>query len=154
MITASDGMTAEQVVGYTVPGKRVELVRGQLVVREPASFRHGDVGLRLGIGLGNHLAQEQQTNGWATKARSTRHARSWLHTGPHSGHGTGARSGLRLTGAPPRSYARWISAFARQFDVTPDGTRFLMSRGVSDGQAHVVVVFNFVEELKRHAARL
>ena len=67
MITASDGMTAEQVVGYTVPGKRVELVRGQLVVREPASFRHGDVGLRLGIALGMHLAQEQQANGWATK---------------------------------------------------------------------------------------
>ncbi len=67
MITAPDGMNAEQLVGYTVPGKRVELVRGQLVVREPASFRHGDVGLRLGIALGIHLAQEQQANGWATK---------------------------------------------------------------------------------------
>ncbi|MBL0170571.1 MAG: hypothetical protein IPP90_07540 [Gemmatimonadaceae bacterium] len=54
MITAPDGMTAEQLVGYTVPGKRVELVRGQLVVREPASFRHGDVGLRLGIALSIH----------------------------------------------------------------------------------------------------
>ncbi len=46
-----------------------------------------------------------------------------------------------------------LNAFARQFDVTPDGTRFLMSRGVSDGQVHVVVVFNFVEELKRLVAR-
>jgi len=67
MITSPDGMTAEQFVGYTVPGKRFELVRGQLVVREPASFRHGDVALRLGIAIGNHLAQEQQANGWVTK---------------------------------------------------------------------------------------
>ena len=71
MITApdgtTDGMTAEQLIGYTMPGKRVELVRGQLVVREPASFRHGDVGLRLGIALGIHLTQEQQANGWATR---------------------------------------------------------------------------------------
>lgn len=67
MMTAPESMTAEQLVGYTVPGKRIELVRGQVVVREPASFRHGDVGLRLGIAIGNHLAQEQQANGWATK---------------------------------------------------------------------------------------
>jgi Uma2 family endonuclease len=67
MITAPNVMTAEQLVGYRVPGKRVELVRGQLVVREPASFRYGDVGLRLGIALGNHLAKEQQANGWATR---------------------------------------------------------------------------------------
>jgi Uma2 family endonuclease len=67
MLTAPDGMTAEQLLSYSVPGKRIELVRGQLVVREPASFRHGDVGLRLGIALGIHLAQEQKANGWATK---------------------------------------------------------------------------------------
>lgn len=67
MVTAPETMTAEQLIGYTVPGKRVELVRGQLVVREPASFRHGDVGLRLGIALGMHLAQEQQAQGWPTR---------------------------------------------------------------------------------------
>ena len=49
--------------------------------------------------------------------------------------------------------AYWLNPFARQFDVTPDGQRFLMSRGESDGQVHLVVVFNFVEELKRLAAR-
>ena len=30
MVAASTGMTAEQLVGCEIPGKRVELVRGQL----------------------------------------------------------------------------------------------------------------------------
>ncbi|WP_411281093.1 hypothetical protein [Gemmatimonas sp.] len=30
MVAASDGMTAEQLIGDEIPGKRVELVRGQL----------------------------------------------------------------------------------------------------------------------------
>ena len=42
-----------------------------------------------------------------------------------------------------------FNAFMRQFDVTPDGRRFLMIRGESDAAIHVVVVFNFLEELKR-----
>ena len=59
------GMTAEELLAYDLPNKRVELVRGQLVVREPASFRHGDLVLRLGIALGTHLAREQLAMGWA-----------------------------------------------------------------------------------------
>lgn len=64
MVAASDGMTAEQLLGYEIPGKRVELVRGQLVVREPASFSHGALSLRLGIALGNHLAREREQQEW------------------------------------------------------------------------------------------
>jgi len=64
MTAASDGMTAEQLIGYEIPGKRVELVRGQLVVREPSSFSHGALSLRIGIALGNHLAREREQQGW------------------------------------------------------------------------------------------
>ena len=65
MVAASPGMTAEQLLGYEMPGKRVELVRGQLLVREPASFRHGALALRIGAALTNHLANEQSTQEWA-----------------------------------------------------------------------------------------
>ncbi len=65
MVAAPHGMTAEQLLGCDIPGKRVELVRGQLVVREPASFNHGALTLRLGVALTNHLAQEQVRQGWS-----------------------------------------------------------------------------------------
>jgi serine/threonine-protein kinase len=44
--------------------------------------------------------------------------------------------------------AFYLNPFFRQFDVTAD-KRFLMSRGESGVVAHVVVVFNFLEEIKR-----
>jgi len=65
MIAARPDMTAEELVGYDIPGKRVELVRGQVMVREPASLRHGEVSLRIGVALANHLAQERDAQGWA-----------------------------------------------------------------------------------------
>jgi Uma2 family endonuclease len=40
-------MTAEELLATSVPNKRTELVRGVLVVREPAGGRHGHVTARL-----------------------------------------------------------------------------------------------------------
>ena len=40
-------MTAEELLQVHLPDKRVELVRGLLVVREPAGYRHGEVTARL-----------------------------------------------------------------------------------------------------------
>jgi len=42
-----------------------------------------------------------------------------------------------------------LNPFFRQYDVTSDGKRFVMIRGETDAAAHIVVVFNFLEELKR-----
>lgn len=64
MVVAPDGMTAEQFVGYEIPGQRVELVCGVLVVREPASFRHGDIASRVAFALRHHLVRERDANGW------------------------------------------------------------------------------------------
>jgi Uma2 family endonuclease len=36
-------LTADELLHLNLPNKRTELVRGQLIVREPAGFRHGDV---------------------------------------------------------------------------------------------------------------
>lgn len=40
-------MTADALRRVTIPGKRTELVRGVLVVKEPAGYRHGAVAARL-----------------------------------------------------------------------------------------------------------
>ena len=40
-------MTAEELLRLNLPNKRTELVRGVLVVREPAGYHHGDVAARL-----------------------------------------------------------------------------------------------------------
>lgn len=51
----------------------------------------------------------------------------------------------------PATRYQW-NPFGRQYDVAPDGQRFVMIRGETDAAVHVVVVFNFLEELKRRMA--
>jgi Uma2 family endonuclease len=48
-------LTAEELERLNLPNKRTELVRGQLVVREPAGFTHGDVAMRLAALLFNFV---------------------------------------------------------------------------------------------------
>ncbi len=48
-------MTAEDLLKERAPHKRTELVRGRLVVREPAGWRHGAVTMNLTIRLGQHV---------------------------------------------------------------------------------------------------
>lgn len=57
-------MTAEELLGYDVAGRRVELVRGRLVVHEPAGFNHGELTLRIGMALKTHLEREREREGW------------------------------------------------------------------------------------------
>jgi hypothetical protein len=40
-------MTADELLHVRIPDKRVELVRGRLVVREPAGLRQGRVAMDL-----------------------------------------------------------------------------------------------------------
>jgi Uma2 family endonuclease len=48
-------MTADELLHVNIPGKQVELVRGVLVVREPPGFQHGEIMLRLGARLLQHV---------------------------------------------------------------------------------------------------
>ena len=48
-------MTAEELLRLNLPNKRTELVRGVLVVREPAGYHHGDVAARLLVAIANHV---------------------------------------------------------------------------------------------------
>jgi Uma2 family endonuclease len=57
-------MTAEDLLACTLPDKLVELVRGQLVVRDPPGWRHGELIVRLCVALERHLVREQAEQGW------------------------------------------------------------------------------------------
>ena len=46
-MTSPELMTADELARLNLPDKRTELVRGRLVVREPAGFRHGVVAVRV-----------------------------------------------------------------------------------------------------------
>jgi hypothetical protein len=43
MTAAEKLMTADELARTSIPNKQVELIRGQLVVREPPSTHHGSV---------------------------------------------------------------------------------------------------------------
>lgn len=58
-VPAMAPMTAEELLRTHLPDKRVELVRGVLVVREPAGFRHGAVSAALARLLGDHVAGQR-----------------------------------------------------------------------------------------------
>src|SRR3989442_814324 len=47
-------MTADDLLHLHIPDKRVELVKGLLVVREPAGGRHGRVAMALARHIANH----------------------------------------------------------------------------------------------------
>ena len=70
MISTSQEFTAERLLGYEVPGKRLELVRGQLLVHERAGVRHGDIGTRLAHRLLCHLERERDA-GVVSQLRGT-----------------------------------------------------------------------------------
>src|SRR5207249_6587320 len=48
-------MTAEELLHTSIADKRVELVRGVLVAREPAGYRHGRVSMNLAFLLSKHV---------------------------------------------------------------------------------------------------
>ena len=52
-------MTAEELLRAHIPDKRTELVRGVLMVREPAGWLHGRVASELSRQIGNHVAQHR-----------------------------------------------------------------------------------------------
>jgi Uma2 family endonuclease len=45
------GITADELLRLNIPNKRTELVRGELVVREPAGSQHGYIAMRIGAAL-------------------------------------------------------------------------------------------------------
>jgi len=58
-VTPTALLTAEELFHVHIPDKRVELIRGVLVVRDPAGLRHGRVALEVARRLANHVEAER-----------------------------------------------------------------------------------------------
>ena len=68
MTTPAALMTAEELLTYELPDKRVELVRGRLVVRDLPGMRHGEHAARICVALSNFLSAERVASGAAQTA--------------------------------------------------------------------------------------
>jgi len=58
-VSASPSLTAADVERMSIPGKQVELVRGQLVVREPPGTWHGAIAANLAYLLGDFVRRHR-----------------------------------------------------------------------------------------------
>jgi len=54
---AATFMTAEELLHTHIPNKRVELVRGVLIVHEPPGYEHGRITAELGFFLTKHIKE-------------------------------------------------------------------------------------------------
>jgi Uma2 family endonuclease len=54
-MSQTETLTADQLLRLRLPGKQTELLRGVLVVREPAGYRHGRIAARLAKILMDHV---------------------------------------------------------------------------------------------------
>lgn len=52
-------MTAEELLHLNLPNKRTELVRGRLIVRDYAHFRHGEVVAQLSLFVGGYVYEQK-----------------------------------------------------------------------------------------------
>jgi Uma2 family endonuclease len=52
-------ISADELLRINLPTKRTELIRGRLVVREPAGFQHGEVALRIGAAIAAFVYQRK-----------------------------------------------------------------------------------------------
>jgi Uma2 family endonuclease len=48
-------LTADDLMRLQPPDKRTELVRGHVIVREPAGYRHGDIAMSIALAVGHFL---------------------------------------------------------------------------------------------------
>jgi Uma2 family endonuclease len=60
-------MTAEELLALALQDARTELLRGRLVVREPAGWRHGQVAARFLVAIDAHLERERAEAGLREK---------------------------------------------------------------------------------------
>ena len=109
-------MTAEELRQLRLPNTRTELVKGVLVVREPAGYEHGTVAMKLALAVGRFL--EGSCPALATRHRRLAASRPSRRTWP-------SRCS-RPTTAPGKSWRR---------SATGDGTESLVAESYAlDGE--------------------
>lgn len=108
-------LTAEELLRLNLPNKRTELVRGMLIIREPAGYQHGDVAARLLVAIGNHLQQHGLGRAFAAETGFT------LFRGPDTVRAPDVAfiGNARLPEKPPRGFAEMAPDLAVEV-LSPD----------------------------------
>ena len=108
-------LTAEELLRLNLPNKRTELVRGMLIIREPAGYQHGDVAARLLVGIGAHVEQHQLGRVFAAETGFT------LERSPDTVRAPDVAfiSNARLPEPPPRGFAEMAPDLAVEV-LSPD----------------------------------
>jgi Uma2 family endonuclease len=112
---ATGSMTAEELLHLNLPNKRTELVRGRLIVREPAGYRHGDVAARLLVIVGSFVHEHRLGRVFAAETGFT------LERNPDTVRAPDVAfiRTERLLDPPPRGFAEIAPDFAAEV-LSPD----------------------------------
>jgi Uma2 family endonuclease len=108
-------ITAEELLHLHLPNKRTELVRGVLVVREPAGYQHGEVAMAIALSLGRFLDSHPLGRLVAAETGFV------LERGPDTVRApdVGFVSNERRPPSPPRGYAEFMPDLAVEV-LSPD----------------------------------
>lgn len=108
-------MTAEELLHLNLPDKRTELVRGRLVVREPAGYRHGDIAAQLLVVIGSFVRERKLGRVFAAETGFT------LARNPDTVRAPDVAyiCNERLLDPPPRGFAEIAPDFAAEV-LSPD----------------------------------
>src|SRR5205814_9701551 len=116
-------MTADELLRLNVPDARTELVRGALVVREPAGYRHGNIAARLLVAVGAFV--EARGLGWVFTAETGFRLRKDPDTvrAPD----VAVFRQYRLLDPPPRGYAAFSADLVVEVMASDDLSGEVMS---------------------------
>jgi Uma2 family endonuclease len=118
-------MTADELFELNLPDKRTELVKGVLVVREPAGYRHGLLTARLAKRLMDHVDAR------ALGAIVVNDTGFWLERGPDTVRGPDVAFIARER-APDPDFAKYPA-------LAPDLVVEVLSPGDRPGEVHAKV---------------
>lgn len=108
-------LTAEELLRLNLPNKRTELVRGMLIIREPAGYQHGDVAMRLGAAIHAHVEAHDLGRVFAAETGFTLARKPDTVRAPD----VAFISNERLPDPPPRGFAEMAPDLAVEV-LSPD----------------------------------
>jgi Uma2 family endonuclease len=110
-----------------LPNKRTELVRGMLIIREPAGYQHGDVAAQLMLAIGNYVEAHGLGRVFAAETGFT------LERGPDTVRAPDVAfiSNTRLPDPPPRGFAEMAPDLAVEV-LSPGDTVREVAEKVAD----------------------
>lgn len=145
-MTAPALMTAEELLHLNLPNKRTELVRGVLVVREPAGYLHGDLAARLLVLISNYADEHNLGRTFAAETGFTLARKPDTVRAPD----VAFISNARLPEPPPRGFAEMAPDLAVEV-LSPDETAAEVLEKVADWLRAGVRLVWVVDPRRRNA---